>query len=178
LQPQFALLLVQGSQQPVGLLLVGPIIGVIGSLSGVLFGFFLANRQRRRAEEERAKAIRRMLQTEIDHNVKELHDWQERPSVGGFPVQSNQIWDKQLPSIPGALRHEKIVEAHEFYYQRHLLRKFAAEQKQAIDAAADRNDASWPLTQQRYATLRETLEKRVGDFLQTHGNLRVLDEND
>jgi hypothetical protein len=179
LQPQLILFLVQGSQQPFSLVVVGPIIGVIGGLAGVLLGGWLANRQRGQEEAERAKAIRRMLQTEIDHNRNEIRDWceNEESKLRDFPVQSNQIWSTNLPSIPAAVKHEKITELHDFYYERHVLRNYVNELKHSLEEAkkAARNEGRDPAG---IFMPTDGLRKRAGVFLENYGNLRDLDEDD
>src|ERR687889_2835100 len=82
---------------------IAPFINVGGTLLGVVAGYVLASWQRRKEDKERAKGIRRMLQTEIEYNIQALQYWDEAGSEYDFPSQSNRNWDTQLPEIPKAL---------------------------------------------------------------------------
>ena len=172
-------------QTELPLLLIGPFVVVVGSLLGVVLGFVLADRQRRKEEERRAVAIRRMLQTEIDHNIGELKQWvqDDDPSLDNFPGQSSQIWETQLPVIPTVLVElEKITKVHDFYFRRRSLSEYAAEQRNLVSALLQSRMAN-PTQFSGHAYKRiapsavEELKQRSTLFIEAYKDLRVI-END
>ena len=105
---------------PVQAALIAGSMSVLGVVLGILLVRVWDYLERRR----RKQAIRTMLRTEINHNIAQLARWNNHRR-GAFPTQSQQIWQTQLPEVPGSLKTDEIPIVHDFYYRRHLLRNRA-----------------------------------------------------
>ena len=108
------------------------VIGVCGTIVGVVLGFRLSSRRDRKAKDEKRVAIHEMLRTEIQHNLDQLKEWKASTPL---PVQSHQIWQSQLEAVPSALKPEDVKKVHSFYYDLYGLRKLADAKSPDLEAS-------------------------------------------
>jgi hypothetical protein len=163
--------------------LMGPLIGAAAGLVGVVLGFVLVTRQRRKEDETRKDAIRRMLQTEIDHNIKELEEWCTAPVFENFPGPSAQIWDTQLPAIPTVLEFARLEKVHAFYYQLRSLSKYLAEGAEKVEkdlVQRETHPGQMNTFRQigRDIFVEDKLEPRVRKFLEDYKSISGITNND
>ena len=107
-------------------------IGVIGTLLGAFVGSWLTSRQDKQSKDTKSRSIRQMLRTEMQHNLDQLSQW----SAGTpLPVQSHQIWQSLLESVPTAMTPEQIKEVHLFYYNLYGTKKLADSKSSVLDSS-------------------------------------------
>jgi hypothetical protein len=111
----------------------------VPALAGASVGFLLARGWDIWVEKRQVNAIRRMLRAEQRVTLNALETWltaveaarnrgntrERRAFPETFPVQSNKIWETQLPMLYKGFEQDELDRAYDFVLKRHELRSKA-----------------------------------------------------
>lgn len=104
-------------------------VGILGVIVGAILGFLISQFNQWKTEEQQIKSVRKMLNIEINQNLKLLAEFKNKANdvssdypndfiiKNFFTPYNDRVWRSQVLLLPIALNNEEINQIYVFYME-------------------------------------------------------------